>query len=305
MWNRAGLILMAAVMAMVTGLGSCSVLSQSQLDRIENLALKSDTLTSAPSLIFRELGKIRLERGLFYAASFFSPEARFNEIQALAESSIEDKKRAEKADVYVGILNSYFRALKSAANEERWKGAGREFRSLGRGVDSLIIGHNELFGTDIPEGVAKTAGKTLGYFAENINKFRQTKYIKEFVSLGDTLVAECTDSLVSILKSKPLNQLIENESEGLKANYKAYIYSVSQRGHQPRIEYDRDYVELVGRMESVKQTRNMAVSALRAVKNAHHRLLMDLQDPNKDNDDVFGDIQTLNKLAKEIYDIGE
>ncbi len=160
---------------------SCTVLSKSQLQRIENLAIKGDTLTSAPSAIFRTLSEIRLERGLFYAASFASPEARFNEIQAVAEASIKDKNRAAKADVYVGILNSYFKALKSMANEERWKAAGREFRGLGRGVDSLIIGHNELFGTEIPEGISKTAGKTFGYLVENINKFRQAKYVKEFV----------------------------------------------------------------------------------------------------------------------------
>ena len=158
--NRKRVSLIAAVViVLMAGLESCSVLSQTQLDRIENLALNADSVVSAPSAIFSTLGEVRLERGLFYAASFSSPEARFEEIQALAESSIEEKKRAEKADVYVGILNSYFRALRSIANEERWRGVGREFRSLGRGVDSLIIESNELFGKDTPVGIAKAAGK--------------------------------------------------------------------------------------------------------------------------------------------------
>ena len=284
-------------MALMAGLESCSVLSETQLGRIENLALNADSVVSAPSAIFSTLGEVRLERGLFYAASLSSPEARFEEIQALAESSIEDKKRAEKADVYVGILNSYFRALRSIANEERWRGVGREFRSLGRGVDSLIIESNDLFGKDIPTGVAKAAGKTFGYLAENINKFRQTKYVKQFVA--DSLVAECTDSLTLILKSKPLTELIENESAGLEANYRAYTYAMIEGGYPPQLSNDKEYVILVEKMSSVKQIRNKAISALRSVKNGHHKLLLELEEEDQDKE-IFEDFQTINSLLLEL-----
>lgn len=298
--NRKRVSLIAVVViVLVAGLESCSVLSQTQLDRIENLALNADSVVSAPSAIFSTLSEVRLERGLFYAASFSSPEARFEEIQALAESSIEEKKRAEKADVYVGILNSYFRALRSIANEERWRGVGREFRSLGRGVDSLIVESNELFGKDTPVGIAKVAGKTFGYFAENINKFRQTKYVKEFVALGDSLVAECTDSLASILKSKSLIELIENESAGLEANYKAYIYAMIEGGYPPQVSNDKEYVLLVEKMSSVKQIRNKAVAALRSVKNGHHKLLLELGKEDLEKE-VFEDFQSINSLLLEL-----
>lgn len=296
--NRVSLIA-AVVIVLMAGLESCSVLSQTQLDRIENLALNADSVVSAPSVIFSTLGEVRLERGLFYAASFSSPEARFEEIQALAESSIEEKKRAEKADVYVGILNSYFRALRSIANEERWRGVGREFRSLGRGVDSLIVESNELFGKDTPVGIAKAAGKTFGYFAENINKFRQTKYVKEFVALGDSLVAECSDSLTSILKSKSLTELIENESAGLEANYKAYTYAMIEGGYPPQVSNDKEYVLLVEKMSSVKQIRNKAVAALRSVKNGHHKLLLELGKEDQEKE-VFEDFQSINSLLLEL-----
>ncbi|MBO7321288.1 MAG: hypothetical protein J6U80_05085, partial [Bacteroidales bacterium] len=135
---------------------SCGVLSDGELARIENLALKADTVASVPSVIFGTMAQVRLERGLFYAASFSTPEARFDEVNALAKAFIEDKKRSAKADTYIGILNSYFKALRSIADKERREGAGRELRGLGRAVDSLIIEHNELFDTEIPEGVSKT-----------------------------------------------------------------------------------------------------------------------------------------------------
>lgn len=293
-------VIIAAV-ALIFGTVSCSVLSDKQLQRVEDLAIKGDTLASTPSAIFRTLSEIRLERGLLYAASLTTPEVRFEEIQAIAEGTIEDKKKWAKGDIYIGILSSYFKALQSISNEERWESVGREFRGLGRGIDSLIIEYNELFGTDIPEGVAKTSGKAFGYIGENINKFRQTKYLKEFVAIGDTLVAECTDSLISILKSKELNELIENETQGLEANYKAYLYAMSQGGFPPQIERDREYVALIEKAASIKQIRNRAVSALRAVKNAHHRLHLELQIEDQ-NKEVYEEFKTLNSLFLDIND---
>lgn len=282
---------------------SCSVLSKRQMELVENLAFKADTITSSPSVIFKALGEIRLERGLYYAASLSDPQARFKELNSLAEAAIEDKKRAEKSDIYVQILSSYVRALKSAANEERWRAVGREFRGLGSGVDSVIVQYNELFDDRVPEGLAKSTGKVLGFVAEGIDKYRQGEFLKRFVAIGDTLVGECVDSLTSILKSEELNELIENEAEGLEANYRAYVIATSQMGFSPQISHDREYVELVEKMASVKQLRNKSVSALRSLKNGHRKLALELAkegDGEGKGEEVFEDFRTLNRLALDI-----
>lgn len=84
------------VASLLTAFHSCGVLSEGELARIENLALKADTVTSAPSVIFGTMAEIRLERGLFYAASFSTPEARFDEVNALAKASIADQRGAQR-----------------------------------------------------------------------------------------------------------------------------------------------------------------------------------------------------------------
>ena len=221
------------------------------------------------------------------------------ELESLSKASLEEKKRGAKADMYLSVLNSYFKALKGVANDERWKSSGREIRSIGRGVDSLIIQTNTLLDGDIPVGFAKAAGKTFGFLAENIQKYRQNKLLKEFVSVGDSLVSQSVDSLVSILKSETLNELIENEYEGLKDSYQAYLFSMSQRGYPPQIEYDRTYLALAQKSVYVKQIRNNSITALRAVKRAHHKLSIEMIKEDEDKE-VFDDIKTVNRLAFEI-----
>ncbi len=114
-------------------------------------------------------------------------------------------------------------------------------------------------------------------------------------------MAECTDSLVSILKSSTLKELIDNESAGLEASYRAYTMAMSQGGFPPQIGHDREYVLLVEKMGSVKQIRNRAVSALRAVKNAHHKLVLEME-KGDNGENLAEDFETLNRLAIEIYD---
>ena len=112
-------------------------------------------------------------------------------------------------------------------------------------------------------------------------------------------MAECTDSLTSILKSKSLTELIENESAGLEANYKAYTYAMIEGGYPPQVSNDKEYVLLVEKMSSVKQIRNKAVAALRSVKNGHHKLLLELGKEDQEKE-VFEDFQSINSLLLEL-----
>lgn len=296
--------LLSLTIAIFLALPSCAVLSETQKELVSNLAISGDTITSAPSRILYTLGEIRVERGLYYAATFTSAEVRFEELKALAEAAIEDKKRGGEMDLYISVVNSYFKALKSVANDQRWKDTGREIRSIGRSADSLVIETNKLFNTNVPEGFAKTAGKTFGYLAENVQKYRQAKLLKGFVEVGDSLVSVAVDSLVSILKSPTLNDLIENECQGLNDSYQAYIYSMAQRGYPPQIEYDREYIELVEKGRSLKQIKSKSISALQAVKRAHHKLSIELKKEDEDKK-VYDDFKTVNRLAIEIAKLME
>ena len=256
---------------------SCSPLSKAQIEAVNELTFRSDTITRSPAVLFEKMSALRLERGLFYAASLSSGRARYEEVTALAETSMDDESVVRKASGYVDAFNSYVRALHSVSAEARWKGIGTEIRGMGTRVDSVLYRYNRLDTgyEDIPIGYARMAGRVLAYVAEEVMQAVQGRAVRNIVVVGDTLVAASCDSLMDILRSDEMDELIRHERESLRDNYATYLMALELRGEPVPFESDRLYVELLRRADELPDIRNSCVSALRSFKNAHARLAAD------------------------------
>ena len=255
----------------------CSPLSKAQIEAVGELTFRSDTISRSPAVLFREMSELRLERGLFYAASLTSGTARYEEVTALAETSMDDESLVRKASSYVDAFNSYVRALHSVSSEARWKGLGTEIRGIGTRVDSVLYRYNRLDTgyEDIPTGYARMAGRVLAYVAEEVMQGVQGRAVRNIVVIGDTLVTASCDSLMDILRSDGMNGLIRHEQESLRDNYSAYLQALELRGEPVPMDSDRRYVELLRRADELSSVRNSCVSALRSFKNAHAKLAAD------------------------------
>ena len=277
---------------------SCAVLTKSQLKMVTNLTVASDTVAAAPTIIFDELATVRLERGLLYSASLTSATAREKEINALATASIDDEQLAIRTGAYVNVLNSYLRALRSISADARWKASGTEWRGIGRNIDSLILRLNQtdLIDFEITVGWAKLSGQYMGYISENYSRSRQAKTVRDFVKEGDTLVISCVDGLIELLRKGELEDLIQNENEGLRNNYEAYLFRLESSGAIPDISIDRSYIDLVKRIEKAKKTRSRCITALQSLKRAHGKLVTGLG-KRQNTDYLFEELLELNTLA--------
>ena len=293
--NPTYLVLLLAAILLVT---SCVSLTTSQLQRVTNLTVASDTIIATPKAIYNELATVRLARGLYYAASLTSATAREKEINALATAAIADEQLVNRTEVYVNVLNSYLRALRSISAATRWEAYGTEWRGIGRNIDSLLIRFNqtELIDTKIPVGWAKLSGQYSGYMSERFMRVRQAKVVRAFVTEGDTLVAACTDGLIELLKKGDLIDLIENESAGLKSNYEAYLHRLELSGLPADFEADRKYIELVKRIEAAKKSRSRCVTALQSLRRAHAKLVLELEKKQNVNF-LIDELIELNTLA--------
>lgn len=285
---------------------SCATASRSQIEAARELTFRSDTVSRSPEVLFGEIADIRLERGLFYASSLTSADARLSELNALAEAYADDGRLAGKAGEYVEVFNSYIRALHSLSSEQRWKEAGTQMRGLGLRIDSVIGRYNELAvdGDGIPEGYARMAGRVLGHVAEQSMKLSQAVAVRKFVLAGDTLVAASCDSLMAILRSDEMNALIEHERESVEDAYSAYLHAMEIQGEAVPVSMDRAYVELSIRAKNLSTVRNRCVSALRSLKNAHSKLAESIGEGDGERIyEIYDELVRLNRLASQLSDM--
>lgn len=303
-----GLIVTACILLL--GAASCAVLTESQIKCVNSLTTKSDTVTHAPERIFEALAEVRRERGLYFAASLTSSEARYVEMNGLAAGAVEDAKSVKKSTLYADVLDSYLRALRSISSPARYEAYGTRLRGLGIKSDSLIAALNatgwitdiqgEVY--DIPTGYAKLAGRAAGYLTENYERLRQARFVRSFVTEGDTLVAATCDALVDLLRGKELSSLYSNELEGLNSNYQAYLRRVEAAGVIPDISNDRNYVRLRGTLETARTTTERCIGALKSLKRAHHKLVGEL---DKRRDITYFNAETieLNSYCAELAEL--
>ena len=286
----------------------CSPLSKAQIEAVGELTFRSDTISRSPAVLFGEMSELRLERGLFYAASLTSGTARYEEVTVLAETSMDDESLVRKASGYVDAFNSYVRALHSVSADARWKGLGTEIRGIGTRVDSVLYRYNRLDTgyEDIPTGYARMAGRVLAYVAEEVMQAVQGRAVRNIVVTGDTLVTASCDSLMAILRSDEMNELIRHERESLRDNYAAYLTALELRGEPVPFESDRLYVELLRRADELPDIRNSCVSALRSFKNAHARLAADFAAGKKEvPEELWDEVLRLNVLAAQVSEMLE
>jgi len=274
-------------------LSGCASLSKSQMISIQSFSSSCDNFARYPSALFVEMAKIRAERGCYYAASLSDPLLRIKELNSLNKALASDLALAKKMDISFEILDTYQRALKSLSHTDRYNNTGREFRSLGRNLDSLINRYNLIDISDpLPLGIGKAVGKIVGYGAELYMRNAQTRAVREYVIAGDSLVGAVSESIVGILSSKSVADLIENEAKGLEANYLSYLRSGEGGGNSGGRDIsggrdvsggrnisggrdfygDREYLLLLGRVDALAKMRSGTVSAAKALAKAHNKI---------------------------------
>lgn len=274
-------------------ISSCAILTEKQVGSISRMAVYSDSLASAPSVIFSKLADVRKERGFFYVATLSSSEKRVEELDAIYYANLADKKLSKKADASISVLESYLRSIKSLSSPTRWEGAGVEIRGLGRNLDSLVIKYNELgWNEEVSEGDIKEISYSVSYLAEQYLKLRQAEVLRNYLPIGDTLIELCTDQLVEVLKDESLVQLIDNEKIGLREDYLSYVELANNND-------DRRYLQLLAEIDNIEQIRLKSIRSLQSLKRAHHKIVEQLDRP-QEFDVVFDELLELNIQAAEL-----
>ena len=286
---------------------SCSTLSREQLSNIEKLGNGCDSFNRYPSLFFEEIASVRMERGLFYAATLSDAGNRVGELEELYKANEKEVSLASKTDKSLEILRAYSRALGVLVADSRHETRGRELRSLGRALDSLVAEANrlQLFKESLPEGVAKSAGVLVAFGAERMLQNRQHRLARSFIKESDTLVSSLVEGLVEILRLPGVSALIEGEKSGLPADYRSFVATF--KGNDGLLaEYDRRYLELYGRVQKLSYLRGSTITAANRLARTHRELVLSLEKGRKGDElyeSLLGFEDSLSKLEKEYRSV--
>ncbi len=276
---------MVSMLFAVLMLSSC-FMTKAQLKTVNNLAVSSDSVAIAPSVIFTKLADVRKERGLIYVASLEGTETRISELDNLYKSIQSDKEIINQTDAYVSILGSYIRALKSLSAPVRYEQYGTSLRGMGRNIDSLFIAYNALeTALDHKDrliekeniGVAKQIGRTSGYVASETGRRVQRRLMKKFLEQGDTLVSTCCDRLSEIIKKEQVSELISLEEQAITADYRSYLNSMHSQGTPINTNFDAGYLAMRQDIADARNIQSRCVTALNSLKKAHHKLVGQMQ----------------------------
>lgn len=293
--------LLFSTAAIVPVAQSCASLSRSQLKSVNEFAAACDSLSAYPSLISSEMAEIRKERGIWYAVTLENPVLRHSELNATYAITKNSASSSAGLDASLKILQKYSRALSSLSHDNRVADPGREFRSAGRALDSLIGSFNSYrISRPLPLGITATAGKIVGYGAELSAHNARTKALREFISEGDTLISVLSDNLAEILSGSEIKALIQNEREGLHSNYLAFLKMT--RPYE-NISEDRRYINLLERAGSLEEIRRSSVSAVKSLRRAHSKMAAEIMrkksftEARLQIDEFITEVRSLSKAA--------
>lgn len=252
----------------------CAVLSKKELSAVRSLTAGADSLGNTPAVLFRELGLLRMERGIFYASSFYGADNVAAELERVAEQYVYDSLFLKKASVSCSIMSSYLRALRSLASDARFEDIAVQLRNAGRYLDDGVEAYDDIVPEKfrIGEIYAEGIGKVSGALGSAYMRSRQHKFLKGFVCDADTVVSLYCEGMSRLLESGEVDSLIVHEELMLKRDFASFLARCESAGTVVSPLVSRAYVDCLVRLERVKYVRKRSVAALSAFRKAHGRL---------------------------------
>lgn len=276
---------------LLSAVASCAVLSESQQRSIASLSILGSEVGRSPGAIIESLSEVRVTRGLFYSSTLTREDLHIESLESIALSQERDRRMASKFDAGISFLDSYLSALRSLSHENRYVEYGREVRSLSRTLSSTLEELHSIGWIDeeLPTDVIRSSGYLISHLSESYMRRRQMSLLRDYIREGDTIVGVAVDSMVSILKSESLKELISHERAALKSDYTAFLRTLPSGS---TIEYDRLYIESLSIVERAEKMRRSCITGLQAFRRAHRRMVKEVG-RRQDISEVIEELETL------------
>ena len=247
--------------------------SKEQRSVVQQFSLKTENFSAYPEKLMTELADIREARGIYYANSFTDPVTHLNELDAIVKERLKDDKIPGRVAVTFKILDQYAEGLVQLSSDAPFKTRSKLYGEFGVDIETLVGYYNQIDGAHpLPAGIGKLLTQSLDKGTKAYLAHKQCKALKKFVSQADTLVSLLCDGMVNFLSSEGMGKLIKAEESGIPESFRFYFTKRSP----PSLEGEKEYIELMKRVQGVKQLQGQTIQTIKNLKKAHKELAEEL-----------------------------
>lgn len=283
------------ILIIALSLSSCASLTKTQIDSVNQFAQSSKNFSDYPSKIIYELAVIRVKRGIYFANSLDNPKIHIGELDSLYNNQKSDFELSKKIDVTFKIIDKYAQSLLLLSSDKHVVDLEFQAKNFGGDLDSLITIYNSLDeNSHLPVGLGGAVNQLIVFGGKQYIRSKQATKIKKFLPEADRLIEVMTTNLLAYLQSTTIQELIENEEEGINSNYLSFL-----RQRKPTIENERDYLVLKNNLDAIKNLQKQTISATNNLRLAHKKLVIEIQRKKKLKE-VIKELQVLSGEIKEL-----
>lgn len=293
--------LIAFALAISMGLAGCSVLTDSQVNAINNFAQATKGFGASPSAVMEAHATLRDERGVLVASTMTTSE---NALQALERGMKREdqlRQKASEATAALNILDTYSELLSTLSSNQFTDDLNNQSIALGTAIDQDIVTFNKLKGSsiksfgDLVAGIIRGGG---GIFIRHM----QQKALYEAVTSADAAIEQSTGAIEALMadylspsdSQNPGLNLFTQESTEIKENFPMMKSVVSHRWDIQTL--DRVHSALRSSERGIALARSCSDAAV-AYRQAHVKLVQALKSGN-DPSSLIGEIKALAQQVK-------
>lgn len=293
--------LIAFTLAISMGLAGCSVLTDSQVNAINDFAQATKGFGTSPAAVMEAHATLRDERGVLVASTMTNPKSALKTLEQGMQQEEKLRQKASEATAALNILDTYSDLLSTLSSDQFTDDLNNKSVALGTAIDQDIATLNKLTGRnsksfgDLVAGIIRGGG---GIFIRHM----QHKALYQAVTNAEGAVEQSTGAVEALMaeylsSSDPQNpgmNLFAQESSEIKENFPMMQSAVGRRWDIQTL--DRVHSALRSSERGIALAKSCSDAAV-AYRQAHVKLVQALKSGN-DPSSLIDEIKALAQQVK-------
>jgi hypothetical protein len=247
---------------------SCSVLSNGQLENINAFATATKNYAAFPGEVVKKTQQLHYNNDILEASALPDSALMIRSLTRAKEQWEKGIAFSKKMNLSLRLIQKYAALLAQLSSGSFTDDLGESTSELCGSLNNTVELFNAQFSTKIPGNVGEGISQIVKTIGTRFIKNKQSKALKEFIPMADTLVQITKDNLVNALETD-LKPLIESYKATFQSDFNAIIFNHIQRADFNILRF---YIQTNDDYETVELLRKKCISAAEKLASAHKKL---------------------------------